>query len=97
MDEAEARVILADIVGALRALSYDALVARHLAQVEAYEVSGASGAAYQVEVEAFWDDPRKPDRDLRVMAAIDDGRGWRSLSPLTESFIVAPGGEFVGE
>jgi hypothetical protein len=97
MDEAEAGAILADIVGALRALSYDELVVRHLAQVDAYEVTGASGAKYQVEVEAFWDDPRRRGRDLRVIAAIDDGRGWRSLAPLTDSFIVSPGGAFVGE
>jgi len=97
MDEAEAGAILADIVGALRALSYDELVVRHLAQVDAYEVTGASGAKYQVEVEAFWDDPRRRGRDLRVTAAIDDGRGWRSLAPLTDSFIVSPGGAFVGE
>jgi hypothetical protein len=97
MDDAEAGAILAQVVAGLRALAYDELVARHLAQVEAYEVTGASGAEYQVEVEAFWDDPRKPHGDLRVMAAIDDGRGWRSLSPLTDSFIVAPGGGLVGE
>jgi hypothetical protein len=42
----------------------------------------------------FWDG--REEENLRVIAAIDDG-GWRALSPLSEDFIVAPDGSFVGE
>jgi hypothetical protein len=97
VDDAEAQAILTETLRSLRALPHDGLAARYLGSVEAFEVTGASGATYQVEVEAFWDHPRRPGGDLRVVAAIDDGRGWRSLAPLTDSFIIAPGGAFVGE
>jgi hypothetical protein len=53
-----------------------------------------SGAWYQIEVEAFWDGRR--DKNLRVLASIDDG-GWSAIHPITDSFIIAPGGTFVGE
>jgi hypothetical protein len=55
---------------------------------------GESGTRYQAEIEVVWDDKR--DGNLRVFAAIDDG-GWRAFAPLTNSFIVAPDGSFVGE
>jgi hypothetical protein len=97
MDEAEAGSILNETLSRLRVLSFSELVARHLGDVDAYEVTGASGAEYQIEVETFWDDPRREGGNLRVMASIDDGRGWRSISPMTASFIMAPDGSFVGE
>ena len=53
-----------------------------------------SGKQYQVEIEFFWDG--KPDKNIRVMGAIDDG-GLRAMMPLTESFILSPDGTFVGE
>jgi hypothetical protein len=58
------------------------------------EVAGPSGAIYQLEVQAFWDDKRS--RHLRVLASIDDG-GWSAFIPLTDDFIIAPDGSFVGE
>ena len=97
MDEVEARSILDDTLSHLRGLAYSALVERYLGEIDAYEVVGKSGAEYQIEVEVFWDDPRVPHGNLRVIAAIDDGRGWRSISPLNGSFIKAPDGTFVGE
>lgn len=97
LDEAEASAILNEAVSRLRVLSYAELTQKQLAGVDAYDVTGASGAHYQIEVEAFWDDPRRKGGNVRVMASIDDGRGWRSISPMTASFIVAPDGSFVGE
>lgn len=47
-----------------------------------------------VEIEAFWDD--RPDADVRVIFAIDDG-GWRAFVPVTDSFIIAKDGTFAGE
>lgn len=43
------------------------------------------------------DDPRKVGSDLRVIAGIDDGTFLTAFSPLTESFIITPDGDFVGE
>ena len=97
MDEAEARSILSRVAEELRTLSYTDLVRKYMAEDQNTEVAGASGVTYQVEVQAFWDDPRQPGSNLRVMASIDDGSFWRSVSPRTVSFIVAPDGTFVGE
>jgi hypothetical protein len=58
------------------------------------EVVGPDGKTYQIDVQFFWDD--KPLGSVRVMASIDDG-GWRAFLPLTDSFILTPSGEFLGE
>ena len=93
MNETEARKLLTAKVAELRTLTYTELL--RFFEVEAIELAGASGAGYQIEVEAFWDDGRPGN--LRVMVAIDDGRGWRAFVPMTDCFIVAPDGSFVGE
>jgi hypothetical protein len=93
MDKAEAREILGRHLSGYRKRSHAELV-RLLGEVDVAEIAGPSGAKYQIEVEVFWDD--KTQRNLRVMASIDDG-GWRSLAPLCESFILAPDGSFIGE
>ena len=59
-----------------------------------FEVEAESGTWYQGGIQVFWDD--KPDGAIRVMASIDDG-GWRAFVPLTDDFILAPDGTFVGE
>ena len=97
MDNVEAGAILDDLLSRLRSLPYAELVQRYLDETESFEQDGASGVTYQLEVQAFWDSPRAPGRDLRVMASIDDGSFWRSISPLSRSFIMAPDGQFVGE
>lgn len=73
MDEAEARDILAAHLSPLRELPYDQLVRRLLDRVETAEAYGPSGAWYQLEVQGFCD--AKPNEVLRVMGAIDGGRG----------------------
>jgi hypothetical protein len=97
MDEAEARSILGAELSRLRQLSFTQLVQRYLGETDAFAVKAASGAEYQIEVQAFWDHPRKPGENLRVMASIDDGRGWRSIMPLTDDFIMTPEGTFLDE
>jgi hypothetical protein len=60
-----------------------------------FRAAGPSGAEYDLEVQAVWDDPRAPDANLRVMVS-----GWRagaSGSGVSEDFILAPNGSFVGE
>ena len=63
-------------------------------QSHRFEETAASGTRYQGSVQVFWDD--KPDGAIRVMASIDDG-GWRAFVPLTDDFILAPDGTFIGQ
>jgi hypothetical protein len=93
MDSQEARTIVAKELRRYRAMSYQKLQ-RLLTEQDCLEVRGASGASYQIEVEAVWDD--KAGGNLRVRVHIDD-RGLRAFAPLTDDFIVAPNGSFVGE
>ncbi len=58
------------------------------------EVKTESGAKYQLEIQAVWDD--KKDGNLRVMGSIDDG-GLRAFKPITNDFIITPNGTFIGE
>jgi hypothetical protein len=54
--------------------------------VEDFEVHGASGTKYQVEVQFFWDD--KPRGVVRIVGAIDDD-GIRAFVPLTQTLLVS--------
>lgn len=55
--------------------------------VEAYEVRAASGSAYRIEIQFFWDD--RPGETIRVAGSVDDG-GFRAFMPLTDSFLCEP-------
>lgn len=90
MDKDEARQVARERLEELRRQPYDELLELH----EHEERTGASGVEYQLEVRSFPDD--KSSGNLRVTVAIDDG-GWRAFAPLSDSFIVAPDGSFVGE
>ncbi len=57
-------------------------------------VEGPSGATYQLEFLAVWDE--QEGGNLRVFGHIDDG-GLRAFVPLTRDFLVAPDGRFVDE
>ncbi len=93
MDKTEAREILANKLGAYRKRSYEELLYL-LDTQDTEEIKVSSGAVYQLEFQAMWDD--KEGGNLRVTGAIDDG-GFRSFVPLTDDFIMAPDGSFVGE
>ena len=97
MDKVEARTVLAAALEPLRQLTYDELVARMLDSIETIEVVGPSGASYQIELQGFWDDPRRPGEALRVLGAIDDGTLRAAFHPLDDGFLVAPDGSFLGE
>ena len=58
------------------------------------EVNGPDGMKYQIEVQAVWDS--KKGGDIRVIAAVDGGE-VSAFRPLTDDFIMAPDGSFVGE
>jgi hypothetical protein len=94
MDNVEARRILAAKLDELRRLSYHQLVDRLLDREETSEVTGTSAVRYQLELQGFWDS--QPDGVLRVLGCVDDG-GFRAFVPLTDSFLVAPDGSFIGE
>ena len=101
MNKAEARQLLHERVEALRTLSYDDLKQAFLldvptrAQPTSEQWTRESGTTYYVKIYAYWDDKRKGN--LRMFVNVDDGAGLRAFVPLSESFIVAPDGSFVGE
>jgi hypothetical protein len=94
MDKLEARRILDRRIAELREEPYERLKSHWLHQPDCEQITADSGAKYQVEIEALWDDEFAGH--LRLVASIDDG-GWRALVPITEGFIVASDGSFVGE
>jgi len=95
MNKSEAHSILSECLTAHRSRPYAELAARASeAAVETSEVAAPSGTRYQLEVQFLWDG--KPNADVRVMGSVDDG-GVRAFLPVTDSFIVAPGGQFVGQ
>jgi hypothetical protein len=93
MDKKEAGALLVEQLGAYRARPYADLIAC-IGQVGSVEIAGASGRPYQVEVNVLWDD--RPGGAVRVIASIDDG-GLSAFAPMTDSFIKASDGSFVGE
>jgi hypothetical protein len=93
MNHEEAATVLHDYLQQYRQRSYAELVTL-LETPQVAERRGASGANYQLEVIVHWDDRR--GGALRVLGTVNDG-GWRSFRPLTDDFILAPDGRFLGE
>jgi hypothetical protein len=96
MDKGEAKKILSEVLDEYRAMSNKELVDLIQSPL-AFEKLGSSGAEFQIEIQAFWDEPSKEGGNLRVIASIDDGRFPFVFSPLTTDFIMRPDGTFVGE
>lgn len=71
-----------------RRLPYAALTAK-IGEEEIVEVTGASGIEYQIEIHITWD--HKPNGDVRVMGAIDDGTFRGAFRPVCEDLIVKSG------
>ncbi len=95
MHRKEARSILSEHLARYRSRSYAELASWvREDRNDTAETFGRSGTRYQIEVQFFWDD--RPEAGVRVCASIDDG-GIRAFFPLTDSFILSPEGEFVGE
>lgn len=89
----KAKTILADHLRVYRRRSYVELLPL-LRGPETSEFASTGGETYQLEFQAFWDD--RKGGNLRVIGSIDDG-GFRVFVPLSDDFIVAPDGSFVGE
>ena len=94
MDKTEARTIAAAKTEELRDMSWAELRDRYLGEPETEEVQAPSGTTYQRETYAVWDGEK--EGNLRLFVAVDGG-GWRAFAPLSESFIIAPDGSFIGE
>ncbi len=96
MDKTVARTQLDAFVERLRNRTYSELC-EVLNNPQCEEVRAPDSKSYQIEFEACWDESRKAGGNLRVIASIDDGTFLVSLHPMSESFIMAPDGLFVGE
>lgn len=96
MNRDEANNILQEQINTLRNMPYTDLI-KLLQNNDAspLEVSAKSGTKYSVDIQVFWD--AEPNKNIRVIVAIDDGSGWSAFSPLTDDFIKAPNDSFVGE
>ena len=93
MNKQEAQSLLSECLAGYRKYSFGELQTR-LSEIDTCQLFGELGTQYQVEIQVMRDNNRQ--QNIRVMGAIDDG-GWRAFSPLTDSFIMAPNGSFVGE
>lgn len=93
MDRSEASELLRDHLSSWRSRSYQDL-ADQVGESHQSVVKGASGTDYQVDVQVVWDD--EAYGNIRVIGSIDDG-GWRAFVPITDAFLLAPDGSFVGE
>lgn len=94
MDEQEAKAELERELAVWRRRTYGGLAVLIGGEPETREVTGPSGVKYQIEMQVFWD--AKPDGNVRVVGSIDEG-GINAFLPLTEGFIMAPDGKFIGE
>jgi hypothetical protein len=94
MNTAVARELLKNEIEQLRRQTYAGLAAR-IDHQECKDVPGRDGKNYHIDIDVFWDSGQH-DGNLRVIASIDDG-GIRAFVPMTDDFILAPNGHFVGE
>ena len=94
MNHDEYTEVLAPIVSDYRKQPYSFWIPILSGEPIVLDVQAKDGSRCCVEINAYWDDA--PDADIRVILSIDDG-GYRAFVPLTDSFIIAPGGKFVGE
>jgi hypothetical protein len=89
LDRIEAARLLREEMTRYAGLPHAGLT-RLIDEVDAYEVEGADGVRYQVEVIAHWDE--RPGAWLRVMGGIDDGTFRGAFRPVTDGFLMAPDG-----
>ncbi|MDX1435517.1 MAG: hypothetical protein R3335_01820 [Anaerolineales bacterium] len=94
MDKIEAKFILSLELNQFRSMSYEELKAL-MGSPRVIERAAPSGISYQIEVESFWDNPRKPEEELRVIGSIDDGRLFHALIPLSATFVMNREGAIV--
>jgi hypothetical protein len=69
VNQQEAGSVLEGQLLRYRSLGYESLL-RLLKEQDVFEVVGASGTIYQLEIQAVWDG--RNGGDLRVMVSVDD-------------------------
>ena len=93
MTHAVARKLLKDELGSLKTRPYS-FFAQSVNRTTHKKITGSDGVHYQIEIEVFWEDRR--GGDIRVLGRVDDGQ-VRAAAPLTEDFLITPGGTLRGE
>ena len=63
-------------------------------RVQTFDIEGASGADYDVEIESIWAD--KEDGNILVHVAVFD-KGWASMVPVGGSFVVTADDKILGK
>jgi len=93
MDKVIAQKLREKELEILKARSYQSLcelIGKPLSRIAV----GPDGKDYNVEIQVFWDE--KPSGNVRVIVNVDDG-GWRAFFPKSDSFIMSPNSEIVGD
>ncbi len=93
MDKIEARAIAEKDLEFYRAMSYEQIAAK-IGESESFERVSEQGEPYQIEFNFFYDDHEA--ENIRIMGIVSYS-GWTDIFPVSNDFIVAPNGDFVGE
>lgn len=88
MDKIEAKRILDIELLRLRSQPFEELK-KLLSCPLIVERTGSSGASYQLEIQALWDEPGEVESDLRVIGSIDDGGFLSAFMPLSADFLIS--------
>ena len=93
-DKEEARLLLSDELEKVGNLGYAQLRKVFVEQkdIQCFDVTGASGVEYQVEIQGWGDGDE--EEDIRILGGIDNG-GLSAYVPLSDSFIMRPDGFLV--
>jgi hypothetical protein len=95
VDKVEAQTLIDEQIASYRARSYEDL-STLVGQTIAFQKIAPSGIEYNIEVMVMWDSLPKGG-NLRVMVAVDDARWPSWFLPMSNDFILAPDGGFIGE
>lgn len=90
MNRQEAAAILREALAAHRAMPFADLV-KLIGNVQVTEATGAGGETYTIEIDVMWD--ARPDGEIRVLGAIDDGRLPGAMAPLCDDFLMTSSGD----
>lgn len=93
MDKVEAKEIAERDLEFYRALSYTEFAAK-IGEQENFERITEQGEPYRIEFDFMFDDDEQ--KTVRVMGIVSYN-GWTDLFPVSNDFIIAPNGEFIGE
>lgn len=95
MNKMEAKKLAGKELFEYKKLSYSEILLKlKVGEPETFEKVNNWGEEYRVEVEFLFDD--EEEGNIRVMTAISYSF-WTDLSPVSDDFIIAPDGKFIGE